>query len=280
MYTVGVKCRNRESRKVRPRMMATCWRASLISMNIPVSLLPLSAPNHFLPLKGFHRLTPWMCLVKCAYILGWLSRSTVWYWMNKNRFAGLDDKDKPLSYYRLGFISSDQILIKNCLYIDQKSHPETKITCLNRNIQSGFKKKMKQTACTSECLLHPCVYFLPFRVTPGWWVRHTARRPVQHLPQARWRCRRRQEQQKSARAICCEQVLANCLWELRQWQARASVTWVETNIFIYPRFVEGARFQALKHNRPSPEQEEGGGLEQAAEQVHLCQTERQPQCLS
>lgn len=28
-------------------------------------------------------------------------------------------------------------------------------------------------------------------------------RPVQHLPQARWWCRRRQEQQKPARTICC-----------------------------------------------------------------------------
>lgn len=69
----------------------------------------------------------------------------------------------------------------------------------------------KQTVCTPEYLLPFSVYFLPFQVTPGWRVRHTARRPVQHLPQARWRCRRRQEQPKSARAICCEQVSANCL---------------------------------------------------------------------
>lgn len=124
--------------------------------------------------------------------------------------------------------------------------PKTKI----RNTESGLNK----IALPSICFL--CVCFLPFQVTPGWRVRHTARRPVQHLPRARWRCRRRQEQQKSARAICCEQVSANCLRELRQRRARASATWVETNIFIYPRFVEGAHFQALKHNRPCLEQEE------------------------
>lgn len=117
------------------------------------------------------------------------------------------------------------------------------------------------------------VYFLPFQVTPGWQVRHTARRPVQHLPQARWRCRRRQEQQKSARAICCEQVSANCLREPRQRRARASATWVETNIFIYPPVCRGSALSKLwEHNRrQSRGQEEGAGLEPAAEQVHLCQ---------
>ncbi len=104
-------------------------------------------------------------------------------------------------------------------------------SCPKTKDESGLNKN---TGSLHSWFLTLCVYFLPFQVTPGWRVHHTARRPVQHLPQARWRCRRRQEQQKSARAICCEQVSANCLWELRQRRARASATWVETNIFIYP----------------------------------------------
>lgn len=160
------------------------------------------------------------------------------------------------------------------------SHLGTKIICSDKNTEWSFKKTCIPPY-TPERLLPLCVYFLPFsKRAPGWQIRRTARRPVQHLPQARWRCRRRQEQQKSARAICCEQVSANCLRELRQRWARASATWVETNIFICCRFVEGARFQALRHNRPSPEQEEGGELEQAAEQAYLCLTEKEPQWIS
>ncbi|CAB1414485.1 unnamed protein product [Pleuronectes platessa] len=55
------------------------------------------------------------------------------------------------------------------------------------------------------------------------WGCHTARRPVQHLPRARWRSRRPKELPKSARAICCEQVSANCLRERRQQRACAVV---------------------------------------------------------
>lgn len=49
---LGVKRRDRERREVRPRRTPACWRATLISINIHVSLLPPTASNHFFSSKN------------------------------------------------------------------------------------------------------------------------------------------------------------------------------------------------------------------------------------
>lgn len=67
--------------------------------------------------------------------------------------------------------------------------------------QSEAVISLKQGICQSALLPRACfLLFLSHSWRPC--LPHT-RRPVQHLPQARWWCRRRQEQQKPARTICC-----------------------------------------------------------------------------